>query len=98
MKPPMAARDLEKVPMIRSTSSVSPKWAAVPAPPGPSTPMPWASSSITWARCRRAMRTISGSLQISPSMEKMPSVMTSLLAPWGSLASFSSRSAMSLWL
>ena len=34
-KPPMEASDLEKVPAMMSTSSVMPKWAAVPSPLGP---------------------------------------------------------------
>ena len=40
MKPPIEAKLLLKVPMIRSTWSVKPKWAEVPRPP-PATPMPW---------------------------------------------------------
>ena len=39
--------DLEKVPMIRSTSSVSPKWSHTPLPSLPNTPRPWASSTIS---------------------------------------------------
>jgi hypothetical protein len=37
-QPPMDARDLEKVPPMRSTWSARPKWWAVPRPPGPMTP------------------------------------------------------------
>jgi hypothetical protein len=32
IKPPMEASDFEKVPMMRSTSSVSPKWSQTPLP------------------------------------------------------------------
>ena len=34
-KPPIEASDFEKVPAMMSTSSVMPKWAAVPSPFGP---------------------------------------------------------------
>ena len=46
MKPPQEASDLENVPMRRSTRSSTPSSSAVPAPRAPSTPAPWASSTI----------------------------------------------------
>ena len=38
--PPILASDLENVPIIRSTSSVSPKWSQTPLPSRPNTPTP----------------------------------------------------------
>ena len=81
MKPPMAARDLEKVPMIRSTSSGE---AEVGRGAGP------ARARARRCRGRRPPSpgrrtagpgcTMAGRSQRSPSMEKTPSVMISLLA------------------
>ena len=42
--------------------------------------MPWASSTISQASCRRASAASSGSGAMSPSMLKTPSVITSLSA------------------
>ncbi len=78
MKPPTEASDLLNVPMIRWTRSLSPKWSQVPRPWRPRTPMPCASSTITTARCLSAMSQISGTLAMSPCIEKMPSTTTSL--------------------
>lgn len=39
-KPPMEANDLLNVPIIRSTSSVTPKWSHTPRPCFPNTPKP----------------------------------------------------------
>ena len=49
MKPPQEARLFEKVPIRRSTSSSSPNSSQAPAPRSPSTPTPWASSTISRA-------------------------------------------------
>ena len=40
MKPPTVARDFEKVPITRSTSSSMPKCSPVPRPDSPMTPTP----------------------------------------------------------
>src|SRR5665647_2067111 len=60
IKPPSDANDLEKVPMIRSTLSVRPKWDAVPAPLTPITPREWASSTMIVALYFLASFTIAG--------------------------------------
>ena len=49
MKPPQEANDLLKVPIRRSTRSSTPSSSLVPAPRAPSTPAPWASSTISRA-------------------------------------------------
>jgi hypothetical protein len=87
----MEANDLEKVAMTRSTPSSIPKCWAVPPPCSPSTPTEWASSTITRAPNSSASATIAGSGAMSPSMEKMPSVTTSIPLP--ALASSRRRSA-----
>ena len=76
MKPPQEASDFEKVPMRRSTSSSTSKASQAPAPRAPSTPTPWASSTIRRAPCSRQSLTISGTGARSPSIEKTPSTTT----------------------
>ena len=49
MKPPHEASDFENVPIRRSTSSSTPNSSEAPAPRAPSTPTPWASSTISRA-------------------------------------------------
>src|SRR2546425_8710719 len=51
-KPPIEASDFENVPTMRSTSSATPKCAAVPSPLGPSTPTACASSIASAAPYR----------------------------------------------
>ena len=67
--PPMDASDFEKVPAMMSTSSVRPKWAAVPSPLGPSTPRACASSRARAAPYFRATRTRPGTSAMFPSIE-----------------------------
>ena len=69
MKPPQLASDFEKVPMRRSTWSSTPKSSQAPAPRAPSTPTPWASSTISRAPCLRQASTTGGRSQTSPSIE-----------------------------
>ena len=49
MKPPQEASDLENVPIRRSTWSATPNTSQAPVPLAPSTPTPWASSTISRA-------------------------------------------------
>ena len=49
MKPPQEASDFENVPIRRSTRSSTPSSSLAPAPRAPSTPAPWASSTISRA-------------------------------------------------
>ena len=69
MNPPREPKLFEKVPIIRSTLSVRPKWLATPAPFFPNTPRPWASSIITEALYCSASSVSLGSGTRSPSME-----------------------------
>ena len=64
---------------MMSTSSVMPKWAAVPSPLGPSTPRAWASSSASAAPYFRATRTSAGTSAMLPSIEYTPS--TTIIEP-----------------
>ena len=80
-KPPQEASDLEKVPMRRSTRSSRPNSSQAPAPRAPSTPTPWASSTIRRAPCSWQRRVTSGRLARSPSIEKTPSTTTSTPPP-----------------
>ena len=61
MKPPQEASDFENVPIRRSTRSSTPSSSEVPAPRAPSTPAPWASSTISRAPWGSHSSTISGS-------------------------------------
>ena len=77
--PPIEASDLEKVPAMMSTSSIRPKWAAVPSPFGPSTPRACASSSARAEPYFRAIRTSAGTSAMLPSIEYTPS--TTIIEP-----------------
>ena len=97
MKPPQLASDFENVPMRRSTRSSTPKCSVAPAPRAPSTPAPWASSTMRRAPKRSHRSQISGSGGTSPSIEKTPSTTTRTPPP--SLAARSSmRSSLSMRL
>ena len=67
--------------MRRSTSSSTSKASQAPAPRAPSTPTPWASSTISRAPCSRHSAAISGSGARSPSIENTPSTTTSTPPP-----------------
>ena len=69
MTPPIDASDLENVVMMRSTSSWTPKCSPVPLPPGPMTPNPWASSTMSRAPYFRFSSAMAGRFARSPSME-----------------------------
>ena len=97
MYPPRLASDFEKVPMMTSTLSSSPKWLAVPRPPSPMTPRPWASSTMTRAPYFDASSQISGSFAMSPPMENTPSVTMRQPADSGTARSLASRSSMFEW-
>ena len=88
----------DSVPTCTSTLPCNPKWSTDPRPLRPSTPEAWASSTIMMAPYFSASAASLSTMPMSPSIEKTPSVITSL---WpGSLAiSFSSSSqwAASLW-
>ena len=68
MNPPSEAKDLEKVPITRSTWSSTPSISDAPAPRVPSTPNPCASSTRSRAWCFFATFTISFRGAMSPSM------------------------------
>ena len=96
MKPPQDASDFENVPMRRSTSSSTSISSQAPAPRAPSTPTPWASSTISRAPCSRQSATMSGTGAMSPSIENTPSTTTSTPPPslserWSIVSSLSSR-------
>ncbi len=96
--PPKLASDLEKVPIIISTSFSNPKCSAVPLPCSPITPKPCASSTMTLEPYCFASLTISGRFAISPLIEKTPSVKMSFPLLGSALANFFSKSSISLWL
>jgi hypothetical protein len=93
MNPPRTPMAFDRVPTWMSTRlASSPKWATVPLPPGPSTPLAWASSIIMIAPCFSATSTRAGSGAMSPSIENTPSVISSCRRP-GAFDSSSSLSA-----
>ena len=96
--PPIDASDLENVPAMMSTSSITPKCAAVPSPLGPSTPSACASSSASAAPYFRATRISPGTSAMSPSIEYTPSttIMEPRPVPFRSIRR--SRFARSPWL
>ena len=89
------ANDLLNVPMIKSTSSFTPRWIAVPLPP-PKTPTECASSTISRAPYFLQTGTISDSGAMSPPMLKTPSTTTRLPQCPGIPDSTRSKSATSL--
>ncbi|MNL21713.1 hypothetical protein D3C87_1430160 [compost metagenome] len=94
--PPKEANDLLKVPMIKSTSSLSPKCEAVPAPLCPITPKLCASSTITAASNSLAIVVSSGKLTISPSILKIPSVQINFALSSGNLDNLARKSSILL--
>ena len=95
--PPITPNALDIVPISTSTRPCRPKWSTIPRPPRPSTPSPWASSTAVITSWRSQSSTISGSFAMSPSMEKTPSVIRSLLPAQVCSCSLASRSDMSEW-
>ena len=98
IKPPIEAKDLLKVPIIRSISWVNPKWSQTPRPCFPNTPKPWASSTMIVALYLCFKRTISGKFAKSPSMENTPSTIISFTESGLHFCSCFSKSAISLCL
>ena len=96
--PPIEASDFEKVPTMRSTSSATPKCAAVPSPLGPSTPTACASSIASAAPYFWATLSRFGTSAMSPSIENTPSTMIMTPVPTGTFWSLRSRPAKSPWL
>src|SRR5205807_97032 len=96
--PPIEASDFEKVPTMRSTSSATPKCAAVPSPLGPSTPTACASSIASAAPYFWATLSRFGTSAMSPSIENTPSTMIMTPVPTGTFWSLRSSPAMSPWL
>ena len=96
--PPSAPMAFDSVPTCTSTRPCTPKWSMVPRPLRPSTPEACASSTIMMAPYFSASAHSPGSGPISPSMEKTPSVISSLCPGWSlTLANCSSAWARSLW-
>jgi glycine C-acetyltransferase len=70
-----------QVDMRMSTCPISPRCSSVPAPCSPSTPTPWASSSITKASRARHSTSNCSSAITQPSLERTPSTVTKTWAP-----------------
>ena len=68
-KPPTVPTLFEKVPMMKSTSSITPCSSHTPRPFSPMKPIEWASSTSTIAPYFFAIATISFSGATSPSIE-----------------------------
>mmetsp|Transcript_19852 Transcript_19852/g.64588 ORF Transcript_19852/g.64588 Transcript_19852/m.64588 type:complete len:236 (+) Transcript_19852:230-937(+) len=93
--PPIAFPSVE---LTMSTSPQMPHASSVPRPRSPRKPVAWHSSMKRSASCLRVSASISFRGAMSPSMEKTPSVATSLARfPLVSM-SFCSRSAKSICL